>query len=161
MARTTVDDCLEQCPNHFELAYRAARRARDIMNRGDPRVPDHGDKSIVISLREIADPNAVADQAPPPEQVEPMPQTAAYFGDIPPSPDEPDPTDPMGEKERARRAAPAADSDQTEFHSGPSEFGPDEAEFGPGPAESDFGETGPDSESPPPPRPAQPGGGGG
>ena len=112
MARTTVDDCLRQCPNHFELAYRAARRARDIMNRGDPRVPVHGDKSIVISLREIADPNALADQVQPEHPAEQIPEAAAaYFGEIPPSPDEPDPTDPMGERERARFAVPGPDSE--------------------------------------------------
>ena len=108
MARTTVDDCLEQCPNQFELTFRAARRARDIMNRGDPRVPDQGDKAIVVALRELADPNALADQMPPESaeshEATPTPDMgeSAVFGEIPPSPDEPDPTDPMGERERAR-----------------------------------------------------------
>lgn len=113
MARTTVDDCLEQCPNHFELAYRAARRARDIMNRGDPLVPEHGDKSIVVALREIADPAAVAksaaDMSAPDDLVvesEAAANADEIFGDIPPSPDEPDPTDPMGERERERAARP-------------------------------------------------------
>ena len=115
MARTTVDDCLEQCPNHFELAFRASRRARDIMNRGDPRVPEHGDKSIVIALREIADPNALAEQAPDPDIQAEHPGEAVVFGDaanpaVPPSPDEPDPTDPMGERARARATASDSDS---------------------------------------------------
>ena len=106
MARTTVDDCLEQCPNHFELAYRASRRARDIMNRGDPRVPEHGDKSVVIALREIADPNALAEPTPPDaemqadERGEAVVFDAAADPSAPPSPDEPDPADPMGEGAR-------------------------------------------------------------
>ena len=133
MARTTVDDCLEQCPNQFELTYRAARRARDIMNRGDPRVPDQGDKSIVIALREIADPNALADQTPPESAEEGEMEAAAagetgetaVFGDIPPSPDEPDPTDPMGERERARAAPPPPATPKEESSSSSS---PDEPE---------------------------------
>ena len=110
MARTTVDDCLEQCPNHFELAYRVSRRARDIMNRGDPLVPEHGDKSVVVALREIADPKILEEAAPPEQQDAPSAETAevavfdADAGRPPPSPDEPDPTDPTGEREAARAA---------------------------------------------------------
>ena len=126
MARTTVDDCLEQCPNHFELAYRASRRARDIMNRGDPRVPEHGDKSVVIALREIADPNALAEPTPPEAEMRADERgEAVVFGaadpSAPPSPDEPDPTDPMGERAGGR----AADSgDEPESDSPPAS--PDE-----------------------------------
>ena len=109
MARTTVDDCLEQCPNHFELAFRASRRARDIMNRGDPRVPEHGDKSIVIALREIADPNALVEAPDPDAEMQADEHgEAVVFGAAAdpsaPSPDEPDPTDPMGERAHARAA---------------------------------------------------------
>ena len=119
MARTTVDDCLEQCPNHFDLAHRVSRRARDIMSRGDPRVPERGDKSIVVALREIADPNTLEEPAPPEQQAAPPAEAAktaevakaaeavvfdANAGQPPPSPDEPDPTDPMGERERERAA---------------------------------------------------------
>ena len=128
MARTTVDDCLEQCPNHFELAYRASRRARDIMNRGDPRVPEHGDKSVVIALREIADPNALAEPAPPDAEMQADEHgEAVVFGaaadpSIPPSPDEPDPADPMGE----RAAAPMADSGDESGDESPPPASPDE-----------------------------------
>lgn len=54
MSRTTTDDCLENCPNHFNLAYHAAARAKQIMRRGDARVPEGEDKSVVVALREIA-----------------------------------------------------------------------------------------------------------
>ncbi|MDM5146785.1 DNA-directed RNA polymerase subunit omega [Candidatus Persebacteraceae bacterium Df01] len=54
MSRTTIADCLEKCPNHFNLAYHAASRANNILRRGDAQVPDNDDKAIVIALREIA-----------------------------------------------------------------------------------------------------------
>lgn len=54
MSRTTTDDCLVNCPNHFNLAYHAAQRAHQIMRRGDAQVPLGDDKSIVLALREIA-----------------------------------------------------------------------------------------------------------
>lgn len=54
MPRTTTDDCTERCPNHFTLAHHAATRAHEIMRRGDARVPEGEDKSIVVALREIA-----------------------------------------------------------------------------------------------------------
>lgn len=54
MARTTIDDCREHCPNHFSLAYHAARRAQEILRRGNEQVHDGGDKSVVVALREVA-----------------------------------------------------------------------------------------------------------
>lgn len=56
MARTTVEDCLLNCPNHFELAIRASRRARELMAGGDRGglVDVDDDKPIVHALREIA-----------------------------------------------------------------------------------------------------------
>lgn len=64
MARTTVEDCLKNCPNHFHLAMLATTRARELMTGGDHRrVVDPGDdKPIVIALREIA--------ATPPEELD-------------------------------------------------------------------------------------------
>lgn len=54
MSRTTTDDCIEHCPNHFNLAYHTGLRAQQIIRRGDSRVPEGEDKSVVIALREIA-----------------------------------------------------------------------------------------------------------
>lgn len=54
MARTTIDDCKTHCRNHFSLAYHVARRAQDILRRGDEQVPSNGDKTVVIALREVA-----------------------------------------------------------------------------------------------------------
>jgi DNA-directed RNA polymerase subunit omega len=56
MARVTVEDCLENVENRFELVLLASRRARQLA-RGisDPLVPVENDKSTVLALREIAD----------------------------------------------------------------------------------------------------------
>lgn len=55
MARVTVEDCVENIPNRFELVGLAAQRAKQIFS-GDPiRVDRDNDKDAVVSLREIAD----------------------------------------------------------------------------------------------------------
>ena len=55
MARITVEDCLENVPNRFELGLLAARRARQLAKGADPLLPEDNDKPTVIALREIAD----------------------------------------------------------------------------------------------------------
>jgi len=55
MARVTVEDCLENVDNRFELVRLAARRARQIAMGKDPLVEPENDKPTVIALREIAD----------------------------------------------------------------------------------------------------------
>lgn len=55
MARLTVEDCLENVDNRFELVLVAARRARQIAMGADPMVPLDNDKPTVLALREIAD----------------------------------------------------------------------------------------------------------
>lgn len=55
MARVTVEDCLENVANRFELIMVASKRARQIANDGaDPLVPAENDKPTVLALREIA-----------------------------------------------------------------------------------------------------------
>jgi DNA-directed RNA polymerase subunit omega len=56
MARVTVEDCLAQVDNRFQLVLVAARRARFLMRSGqDPFVEWDNDKVTVVALREIAD----------------------------------------------------------------------------------------------------------
>ena len=55
MARITVEDCLENVDNRFELVLTATKRARQIANGADPLVEEENDKPTVIALREIAD----------------------------------------------------------------------------------------------------------
>ena len=55
MARVTVEDCLRQISNRFELVLIAAKRARQlVMTAVEPNVPWDHDKSTVVALREIA-----------------------------------------------------------------------------------------------------------
>ena len=56
MARITIDDCLEQIPNRFQLTLDAALRSRQLSNGAEPMFDIEGsnDKPSVIALREIA-----------------------------------------------------------------------------------------------------------
>lgn len=54
MARITVEDCLRNVDNRFELVLLAARRARQIANGVEPMVAEENDKPTVLALREIA-----------------------------------------------------------------------------------------------------------
>ena len=55
MARITVEDCLTNNHNRFELTLLAARRARQLATgRDEPRVDTNNDKVTVIALRELA-----------------------------------------------------------------------------------------------------------
>jgi DNA-directed RNA polymerase subunit omega len=55
MARITVEDCLDNVENRFELVLVAAKRTRQLMLGADPLVPEDRDKPTVIALREIAE----------------------------------------------------------------------------------------------------------
>ena len=56
MARVTVEDCLENVDNRFDLVMVASKRARQIATGGkDPLVEEESDKPTVIALREIAE----------------------------------------------------------------------------------------------------------
>lgn len=56
MARVTVEDCLDNVENRFELVMTASKRARQIATGGrDPMVPEENDKPTVLALREIAE----------------------------------------------------------------------------------------------------------
>lgn len=55
MARITVEDCLDNVNNRFELVLTATRRARQIGHGAEPMVEEENDKPTVIALREIAD----------------------------------------------------------------------------------------------------------
>ncbi len=55
MARITVEDCLANIDNIFEMVLVAAKRARRLAHGADPLVELENDKPTVIALREIAD----------------------------------------------------------------------------------------------------------
>lgn len=55
MARVTVEDCLENVENRFELVMVSSKRARQLAIEGkEPMVPLENDKPTVLALREIA-----------------------------------------------------------------------------------------------------------
>ncbi|OFV88067.1 MAG: DNA-directed RNA polymerase subunit omega [Acidobacteria bacterium RBG_16_68_9] len=53
MARITVEDCLDQVPNRFELVLLASRRAKQLLKGARPLV-ESDNKEVVTSLREVA-----------------------------------------------------------------------------------------------------------
>ena len=55
MARITVEDCLENIDNLFEMVLVAAKRARRIAHGAEPMVEIENDKPTVLALREIAE----------------------------------------------------------------------------------------------------------
>jgi DNA-directed RNA polymerase subunit omega len=53
MARITVEDCLKQIPNRFELVLSATYRARMLSQGHTPKI-ESKNKPCVTALREIA-----------------------------------------------------------------------------------------------------------
>lgn len=76
MARITVEDCLDNVDNRFQLVLVATRRARQLSLGADPMVEIENDKPTVVALREIAEglvTRTILDEEPP-LQIEPEPQ---------------------------------------------------------------------------------------
>jgi DNA-directed RNA polymerase subunit omega len=78
MARITVEDCLENVPNLFQLVLVASKRARRIANGAEASVEWENDKPTVIALREIAaghiGPEILDEVDAPPPAPEPLPE---------------------------------------------------------------------------------------
>ena len=55
MARVTVEDCIVQVPNRFELVMLSAHRARGLASGAELKVDRDRDKNPVVALREIAE----------------------------------------------------------------------------------------------------------
>ena len=55
MARITVEDCLKNIDNIFEMVLVAAKRARRVAHGAEPMVDLENDKATVVALREIAE----------------------------------------------------------------------------------------------------------
>ena len=54
MARLTVEDCLENIDNRYDLVLLASKRTRQLLMGSDPLIEDQSDKPTVMALREIA-----------------------------------------------------------------------------------------------------------
>lgn len=73
MARITVEDCLENVDNRFQLVLVATKRARLLSAGAEPHVPKGNDKPTVLALREIAAgfvTNAILNEEVPPVRFE-------------------------------------------------------------------------------------------
>lgn len=83
MARVTVEDCLENVENRFQLVLVAAKRARQLADGATPCVASENDKATVMALREIAGgfvTNAILDETVPPPGFEADEDTANPLG---------------------------------------------------------------------------------
>lgn len=69
MARITVEDCLQNEPNLFNLVLLAAKRARKLANGAEATVDWENDKPTVVALREIAAGTVTAAMMEEPEEV--------------------------------------------------------------------------------------------
>src|SRR5256885_16316920 len=78
MARITVEDCLDNVENLFQLVLLAAQRARRLANGAEPTLPLENDKPTVLALREIAAGNVTAEMLREPE---PAPEGVAPDAD--------------------------------------------------------------------------------
>jgi DNA-directed RNA polymerase subunit omega len=67
MARITVEDCLSNVDNLFQLVLLAAQRARRLANGAEPTVAWENDKPTVVALREIAAGNVTVEMLREPE----------------------------------------------------------------------------------------------
>ncbi|MBV8939083.1 MAG: DNA-directed RNA polymerase subunit omega [Alphaproteobacteria bacterium] len=54
MARVTVEDCILNVPNRFDLVLVAAQRAKQISSGNPLTVDRDNDKDAVVALREVA-----------------------------------------------------------------------------------------------------------
>jgi len=55
MARLTVEDCLDNVLNRYDLVMLASKRARDLSMGAEALVDEDNDKPTVVALREIAE----------------------------------------------------------------------------------------------------------
>jgi DNA-directed RNA polymerase subunit omega len=87
MARITVEDCMQNVDNLFDLVLIAARRARQLANGAPSSLDWQNDKATVLALREIAD-GAIGhdilhepDPPAPPREIETFDRPIPPMGD--------------------------------------------------------------------------------
>ncbi|HVC37294.1 MAG TPA: DNA-directed RNA polymerase subunit omega [Gammaproteobacteria bacterium] len=84
MARVTVEDCLDNVDNLFQLVLVATKRARQLARGVEPTLPWENDKPTVLALREVAAGNigpAILNQVEPPVVEEPVEQVPVVIMD--------------------------------------------------------------------------------
>jgi DNA-directed RNA polymerase subunit omega len=82
MARVTVEDCLQNVDNLFQLVLLASQRARRLANGAEPTVPFENDKPTVVALREIAAGSITPEmlREPEPRTEQALPEAEAEIG---------------------------------------------------------------------------------
>lgn len=84
MARVTVEDCLANLDNRFELVLVASKRARQLATGGkEPKVEWENDKPTVVALREIAEGHIGRSVLDEPDQEE-APPSLDFLANPPP-----------------------------------------------------------------------------
>ncbi len=84
MARITVEDCMQNVDNLFDLVLIAARRARQLANGAPSSLDWQNDKATVLALREIADGAIGEDILNEPDPPAPPRETTNFDRPIPP-----------------------------------------------------------------------------
>ena len=84
MARITVEDCLQNVPNLFQLVLVASKRSRKLANGAEPTLDWENDKPTVLALREIAAGHVSLEileepDMPPPQEFVPEPE---FMGEL-------------------------------------------------------------------------------
>jgi DNA-directed RNA polymerase subunit omega len=93
MARITVEDCLQQINNRFQLIHVAAKRVRQLRKGSEPTITSKN-KDIVVALREVAAGTVVKTERAlqidsPENNVEILPEElATHNGEAPENPEE-------------------------------------------------------------------------
>ncbi len=83
MARVTVEDCLHNVKNRFELVLLATKRARQLAYGKESALPWENDKPTVLALREIAEGLVdVSILEQPDEQPMPSPERIVHVDSI-------------------------------------------------------------------------------
>lgn len=70
MARITVEDCMQNVDNLFELVLIASKRARQLSNGAPTDLEWENDKPTVMALREIAEGRVDAEILNEPDRLE-------------------------------------------------------------------------------------------
>jgi DNA-directed RNA polymerase subunit omega len=84
MARITVEDCMQNVDNLFDLVLIAARRARQLANGAPSSLDWQNDKATVLALREIADGAIGGDILNEPDPPTPPREIETFDRPIPP-----------------------------------------------------------------------------
>ncbi len=85
MARVTVEDCLDNVDNRFQLVLVATKRARQLSNGREAMVELENDKPTVVALREIAEGHVtreILNEVAAAEPVEPVVSEAEVRGEL-------------------------------------------------------------------------------